>query len=124
MEYLLQYRNGEVEAKLFLARHEGIIRAGAFVIRCGRSLHYLWGATDRSRPQVGAGEAVQWAAIEWGFAMGCTRYDLGGIDPKGNPGTYAFKNKMGGVEVTLCGKRFFPFGAYGRLLAWLGARCR
>ena len=69
-----------------------------------------------------AGEAVHWAAIEWGLAMGCTRYDLEGIDPQGNPGTYKFKKKMGGTEVALSGKRYIPIGTYGRIVSWLAAR--
>jgi hypothetical protein len=122
MQELLRCKGGEVEGRLFLAHLKGGIRAGAFIIRCGRSLHYFWGCTDRSTPQVRAGEAVHWAAIEWGLAMGCTRYDLEGIDPQGNPGTYKFKKKMGGTEVTLSGKHYIPIGTYGRIASWLAAR--
>lgn len=121
MERLLANSNPAVEARLFLARHQGRIGAGAFVIRCGRSLHYFWGATDRQVSEARAGEAVQWAVIEWGVAMGCARYDLEGIDPVHNPGTYAFKKKMGGAEVTLRGQRTYPLGLCGRALAWLYA---
>jgi peptidoglycan pentaglycine glycine transferase (the first glycine) len=119
MEELLRQAGGDVEARLFLAHFEGAMSAGAFVIRCGRSLHYIWGAIDRSMAQVRAGEAVQWAAIEWAIAQGCTRYDLEGIDPEENLGTYAFKKKMGGREVTLYGKQYYPLSANGRLMAWL-----
>jgi GNAT acetyltransferase-like protein len=119
MNYLLRHRESEVEARLFLARQNGVIRAGAFIIRCGRSLHYFWGATDRSPPQVGAGEAVQWAVIEWGLAKGCTRYDLEGIDSVRKLGTYFFKKKMGGTEVTLPGKHYVRFGPYSHVLGWL-----
>jgi hypothetical protein len=122
MNNLLRYRDDAVEARLFLARHGDVIRSGAFIIRCGSSLHYFWGATDRSAPPVGAGEAVQWAAIEWGLAKGCTRYDLEGIDSIRTSGTYFFKKKMGGVEVTLYGKRYVPFGPCGRIVAWLADR--
>lgn len=114
--------SGVVEAKLFLARYRGRIGAGAFIIRCGRSLHYFWGATDRAAAEGRVGEAVQWAVMEWGIAQGCTRYDLEGIDPVNNPGTYAFKKKMGGTEVALAGLQFYPFDRVGRTLAWLQAR--
>lgn len=119
MRHLLGNPAGSVEARLFLARQEGRIGAGAFVIRCGRSLHYFWGATDRELSQARVGEAVQWAAMEWGVAQGCTRYDLEGIDPDRNPGTYAFKKKMGGTEVTLPGHRMHAIGLTGRGMAWL-----
>lgn len=122
MERLLDQSGRDVEARLFLARFQGSIVAGAFVIRCGRSLHYIWGATDRAAANARAGEAVQWAAIEWGVASGCKRYDLEGIDPVRNAGTHAFKMKMGGSEVVLVGKRYYPLAYYGRVFAWLDAR--
>ena len=104
-----------MEARLLLARHEGQIAAGAFLMRCGRSLHYFWGATDRRYAKQNVGEAVQWAAIEWGLDRGCVRYDLEGVDPRGNPGVYAFKRKMGGEEVELAGQSFSPLGLRGAL---------
>jgi hypothetical protein len=119
MKELLKRQNSGIEARLMLARLDGVIRAGVFVIRCGSTLHYMWGGTDRSPPQVRAGEAAHWAVIEWGLSRGCARYDLEGIDPQGNFGTYVFKKKMGGVEVTLCGKRYFPMGAYAHIVSWL-----
>jgi lipid II:glycine glycyltransferase (peptidoglycan interpeptide bridge formation enzyme) len=122
MEQLLRYNGSDIEAGLFLARCKGSVHGGVFIIRCGRSLHYFWGGTDRSLPQVRASEAAHWAAIEWGLAKGCTRYDLEGIDRKRNSGTYVFKKKMGGTEVILPGKRFIPIGKYGRVVSWLAAR--
>lgn len=119
MQRLLSGSNPDVEARLFLARYRGRLGAGAFVIRCGRSLHFFWGATDRGAADARVGEAVQWAVIEWGLEQGCTRYDLEGVDPAANPGTYAFKKKMGGTEVTLRGKQYHPVGLRGRALAWL-----
>lgn len=122
LEALLARSGDDVEAKLFLARYQGRIGAGAFIIRCGCSMHYFWGATDRDASEARAGEAVQWAVIEWGVAKGCTRYDLEGIDPVENPGTYAFKRKMGGVEIPLCGKQYVPFDPLGSVVAWVDAR--
>jgi hypothetical protein len=121
---LLTSTRESIESRLFLARLDGVILAGAFIIRCGRSLHYFWGATDRSAARVRAAEAVQWAVLEWGVAQGCTRYDLEGIDPIGNPGTYAFKKKMGGEEVALAGKHYYPLGLRGRALAWMDRKFR
>jgi len=116
---LLKQTTSEVEAKLFLARYKGRIGAGACIIRCGRSLHYFWGGTDREASEARVGEAVQSAVIEWGMEQCCTHYDLEGIDPVGNPGTYAFKKKMGGREVALEGKRYYPLCLRGRVLNWI-----
>jgi lipid II:glycine glycyltransferase (peptidoglycan interpeptide bridge formation enzyme) len=107
-------RSGDVEVNLLLAHHEGSIAAGVFLMRCGRSLHYIWGASDRDHAKARVGEAVQWAAIEWGLERGCNRYDLEGIDARRNPGVYQFKRKWGGAEVELVGKRLVP-------LDWRGA---
>lgn len=113
---------GPVEAQLFVARHQSRLGAGAFIIRCGGSIHYFWGATDRSLSKERVGEAVQWAAIEWALGKKCRCYDLEGIDPPGNPGVYEFKKKMGGREIALIGKRHYPLGVRGRLASWLDAR--
>jgi len=108
-----------VEAALFCARQEGRIGAGAFIIRCGRSVHYFWGAADRAMSRACVGEAVQWGVILWALAKGCTRYDLEGVTPDSMTGTDAFKMKMGGRIVTLAGKMHHPLSLKGRLLARL-----
>jgi lipid II:glycine glycyltransferase (peptidoglycan interpeptide bridge formation enzyme) len=82
-------------------------------------MHQIWGAMDRELRQERVGEAVQWAAMNWAFERGCTRYDLEGIDPAGNPSVYAFKKRLGGNETTLAGKEYYPLGFRGRLLAWI-----
>jgi len=115
----LPQRDGE-EMQLFLAMYEGRIGAGAFVARSGEHLHYFWGASDRELSRQRAGEAVQWAVIEWGIELGCSRYDLEGIDPVNNPGVYAFKRKMGGEEVQLVGKQAVPLSLLGRLAVLAG----
>lgn len=110
-------RAGPVQARLFVAQYEGRLGAGAFILRCGDSIHYLWGGTDRELSKLRVGEAVQWAVIEWALAEGCRLYDLEGIDPVNNPGTYAFKKKMGGREVHLAPRTIWPLTLRGRLLA-------
>jgi hypothetical protein len=113
--------NGPVEARLFVARHEGHLGAGAFLVRCGKSIHYFWGATDRALSKQRVGEAVQWAAMEWALSKKCRRYDLEGIDPQRNPGVYEFKKKMGGHEIMLVGRQRFPLGIRGQVASWLDA---
>ncbi|WP_170265724.1 lipid II:glycine glycyltransferase FemX [Thiohalocapsa marina] len=108
---------GAVEARLFIARFRGTPAAGVFVLRCGTTMHYLWGAADRAFSKQRVGEAVQWAAVEWALSQGCRLYDLEGIDPERNPGTYQFKKKMGGREVDLPGEIYVPMGLRGRVIA-------
>jgi lipid II:glycine glycyltransferase (peptidoglycan interpeptide bridge formation enzyme) len=118
MGQLLEERShGPVSSHLFIAGNGPQVAAGAFIVKCGRSIHYFWGATDRNSAMLRAGEAVQWAVVEWGLTQGCTLYDLEGIDPSGNPGVYEFKRKMGGSEIALEPMPFFPLGWRGTMIA-------
>lgn len=108
------------EAVLFLARYRNQIAAGAIVIRCGSSVHYMWGASDRSYARQRPGEAVQWGVIEWALEQGCRTYELEGVAPETNPGVYEFKRKMGGKEVELPGKRAYSLGLRGVVILMAG----
>lgn len=120
MHHLLRYgMDGPVQSRLFVALHSGQLGAGAFILRCGSTIHYMWGATKRDLSNYRVGEAVQWAVIEWGLEQGCVLYDLEGIDPLGNPGTYKFKKKMGGRELSLTGQIVLPCGLRGWVIAAL-----
>lgn len=116
MSYLLHNSQTPAsEARLFIARHNDRIAAGALILRCGRSIHYFWGATDRAFARQRPGEAVQWAVMEWALAEGLEIYDLEGIDPENNPGVCAFKRKMGGDEITLSGKYAYSLNLRGEI---------
>jgi len=109
-----------VEARLFVARTGNDLAAGAVVIRCGRTLHYFWGGADRRFPKSRASESLHWTVIEWALANGLERYDLEGIDPVNNPGTYKFKMEMGAAEVDLPGRRAYPLRPAGRAALAIG----
>lgn len=67
------------DAALLMAEYEGKPLAGAMVFALGRQAAYFYGASsDEERPRMPA-YAVQWAAIRWAKARGCTSYDLWGI---------------------------------------------
>lgn len=103
-ELIARSENQNLEMRLFLAKVDGAIGAGLLIARSGTHIHYMWGASDRSYSKLRVSEAVQWGVIEWAVAEGCSLYDLEGIDPVSNPGSYQFKKKMGGNEVVLRGK--------------------
>ena len=107
---------GIVATHLFVARHEANLCAGALILRCGRSIHYMWAGTDRAYGNLCPGEALQWAIMEWAISIGCTIYDLEGIDQVANPGTYTFKKSLGGSEVVLAGQRVLPLSMVGQVL--------
>jgi hypothetical protein len=110
------------EAQLFVAKVAGELAAGAFIARCGPSVHYVWGATDRRFSRQRAAEVLQWSAMEWALEKGCSCYDLGGIDPVGNPGTYVFKRRLGGEEITLVPTHVEALNLVGKALQPLAAR--
>ena len=57
---------------------------------------YLLGATNDKGRTLQASYLVQWRVIEWLKTKGFRSYDLGGIDPQKNPGTYHFKAGLSG----------------------------
>lgn len=69
---------------------------GAFT---GDMAVYLLGATSDLGRDLGASYLAQWEAIVTARSNGLTTYDLGGVDPVGNPEVYRFKKRMGGTEM-------------------------
>lgn len=89
--------------QVWLARQGGELLAGLVVSGLGDSGIYLLGATAEAGLKSKAAYLLQWQAIQWLKQRGCRWYDLGGIDPEGNPGVYHFKRGMGGTEVIQMG---------------------
>lgn len=64
---------------LFMAEYEARPLAAIMVFRWGETAAYLYGASGNEHRELMPNYAVQWAAIEWAKALGCTVYDLWGI---------------------------------------------
>ncbi|MCY3903119.1 MAG: peptidoglycan bridge formation glycyltransferase FemA/FemB family protein [Caldilineaceae bacterium] len=62
-----------------LATHRGEPLASIAVFAVGPTAWYLWGASNNHRRNLMPNHALQWEAIRWAKARGCTRYDLWGI---------------------------------------------
>jgi Acetyltransferase (GNAT) domain len=77
--------------------------AGVVASLAGDTAVYLLGASDETGREANAPYLLQWKVIEEAAARGLTRYDLGGIDPDGNPGVYRFKARMGGEDLSAAG---------------------
>ncbi|MCP5066714.1 MAG: peptidoglycan bridge formation glycyltransferase FemA/FemB family protein [bacterium] len=82
-----------------IARQEGRVVAGHVSSMLGDTCVYLLGATHPEALKTNAAYLLQWHTIETARAHGLRRYDLGGIDPEGNPGVYRFKQRMNGEEL-------------------------
>jgi len=105
------------DAALILAEHEGDPLAGIMVFAQGKTAWYLYGASSDVKRNLMASYGVQWQAIRWAKARGCTTYDLWGI-PDAEPealeaqfeqrsdglwGVYGFKRGWGGQIVRSAG---------------------
>jgi lipid II:glycine glycyltransferase (peptidoglycan interpeptide bridge formation enzyme) len=83
---------------LLLARDHGAIAGGAVFVRSGKRSWYVWGASDR-HDRFSAGHLLQWRAILWARAQGCTEHDFGGYTPGATSGPAWFKEGFGGEVV-------------------------
>ena len=111
-----------ISSHLFAALHEGKLIAGYFLISTGGVIHNIWSGYDRDYGVSGASDLLAWSLMEWGVTQKMKRYDQEGIDPLGNPSTYAYKKKFGGVETDLPGLMAYPLSAIGKLMLMVGRR--
>lgn len=118
VEQLIKGTGTAAKARLYVAKKDETVLAGALILIIGTHWHYLWGGTDRNYSQFRAGEAVQWSIILDGIKKGATLYDLEGIDEQSNSGTAAFKKKMGGRNLQLIGRRAHPLGLSGKAMSF------
>jgi lipid II:glycine glycyltransferase (peptidoglycan interpeptide bridge formation enzyme) len=71
---------------------------------------YLLGATGDKGLKLNGSNLLQWRIIEWLKERNCRWYDLGGVDPLGDPGVYHFKKGIlgkGGKEERLIGGFYY-----------------
>ncbi len=115
MSNLLSIQNqSSVEACFFAAKHQENLCGGAFLLRCGKNIHYLWGAVDRRFSHLCIGEAIQWSIIEWGSHMNYNKYDMEGISMF-NSGNDKFKKKFGGEIIICSGIKIYSLYALPKL---------
>ncbi|MBP7051873.1 MAG: peptidoglycan bridge formation glycyltransferase FemA/FemB family protein [Phycisphaerae bacterium] len=86
-----------------LAEVDGTVVAGHVASLLGDTSVYLLGASSDEGLKAKASYLLQWRAIQSARERGLRWYDLGGIDPEGNPGVYHFKSGLGGQDITAPG---------------------
>ncbi|WP_350349645.1 GNAT family N-acetyltransferase [Agromyces sp. G08B096] len=69
------------QGALYLARHDGRVVSGAFVVTFGRSAWYKDGGSLRDAPQLMASRLLHWRVMQDLAAAGIDRYDLGHVPP-------------------------------------------
>jgi len=90
---------GSQRMRILICEDKSVPVASLVASAMGDSAIYLLGATcDEGLKSKGA-YLLHWTMIQWLKENGVRWYDLGGIDPKGNPGVYSFKRGFSGVDV-------------------------
>ena len=96
--------------ELLMASYQGEILSGLMAFAQGRRAWYLYGASSNAHREVMAPYLLQWEAMRWARARGCTEYDLWGVPDAAEDeleaqfatredglwGVYRFKRGFGG----------------------------
>ena len=85
--------------RVLICKDKGVPVAGLVASAMGDSAIYLLGATSDAGLNSKGAYLLQWAVIQWLKERGIKSYDLGGIDPEGNPGVYHFKRGLSGIDI-------------------------
>jgi hypothetical protein len=94
-----------------LAIHEDRPVSGYVWSALGDTCVLLLGASNERGLEVRASYRLLWHILQAARERNCRWYDLGGIDPEGNPGVYRFKKGLGGLDITAPGPyEFRPVG--------------
>ena len=123
-------------ARLFLAEYQGEALAGLLLFHFGATAWYMYGASSERERQRMPNYFLQWEAIRWAKAQGCTLYDLWGAPnelDESDPmwGVVRFKLGLGGELARGLGAWDLPVSRPGywlyttvmpRYLAWLRAQ--
>lgn len=97
-------------AVLFIAEYQGNPVAAAMIVAHPHTAAYLYGGSYEAAFACGANHLIQWHALQWARARGCTYYDFWGIPhPSHSPpagetpqmaGLIRFKKGFGGNDVS------------------------
>lgn len=90
---------GEPTPWVTIVSHEGRDVSGHLGMYMGDTGVYLLGGTTDEGRRLKAAYWAQWQAILHARSVGCSWYDLGGIDPEGNPGVFHFKEGLKGIDL-------------------------
>jgi hypothetical protein len=97
-----------LKMRVMLCRHGSDLCAGLIYSAMGNTAIYLFGATSNSGMKSRGSYFLQWKVIERLKEKGIAVYNLNGINPAKNPGTYKFKNDLAGKN----GKDAFYVGRF------------
>jgi lipid II:glycine glycyltransferase (peptidoglycan interpeptide bridge formation enzyme) len=85
-----------LKMRVLLCKVDDNLCAGVICSAMGDTGVYLHGATSNAGLKNRGSYLLHWKTIEWLKSRGITTYDLHGINPITNPGTYRFKADLCG----------------------------
>jgi len=116
-------------AVLLLAEYEGVPIAGLIAVRCGAVTTYMFGASSNRHRNRMPNHLLQWTAIRWAKARGCTHYDFRAIAETLDPtedlySLYTYKQGFGGYSTLTLETHDRPYNApvYWAYLRALGVK--
>lgn len=109
----------DFKMKVLLCRSNGDVCAGLIGSAIGNSAIYLFGATSNAGMKSNGSYLLQWTLIEELKQQGISVYNLNGINPETNPGTYRFKQELSGDN----GKDVYNLGQFDSHAGMLGHSC-
>lgn len=86
----------ELKMRVMLCKSGDDISSGLICSAIGNTAIYLFGATSNSGMKSNGSYLLQWKLLETLKQQGITVYNLNGINPARNPGTYKFKRDFAG----------------------------
>lgn len=113
-----------LKMRIWICSHNGEPACAALVSRIGERGIYMFGATAETGLKLKGSYLLQWEIIKWLKETGASFYDLGGIDPVGNPGVFHFKEGLGGTEANHAGSRQYCPDAKSRIFMSLASSLR
>ena len=119
--FVLRPSSASAQMTWLLAEAEGEVLAAIAIFALGTRAWYMWGASGESGRNLMPNHALQWAAMRWAKARGCTLYDLWGIPDEvgADPDAYAEPESWG--EGGLWGVYRFKQGFGGQVVRYTGA---
>ncbi|HSZ01603.1 MAG TPA: GNAT family N-acetyltransferase [Terriglobales bacterium] len=117
---LVQNRLPErLKMKVILCSSSGEVCTGLVCSVIGKTAVYLFGATSNAGLKARGAYLLHWKLIEWLKQQGFATYDLNGINPVTNAGTYKFKSDLCGNN----GKDVYFLGRFDSYTSLLSHSC-
>lgn len=104
---------------IMLCRSAEGLCAGLICTTIGKSAIYLFGATSNVGMKSNGAYFLQWKLIKKLKQRGISTYDLNGIGPVRNPGTYRFKRGLSGAN----GRDVYVLGRFDSHSGFLSKAC-